>query len=63
MNRKEKCGYTREMYNPEKIGYYLVKKGNEDKDYDICYWDGKRWTSTEVICWTEIPKTDIDTPF
>lgn len=60
---KEKCGYTRSMYIPNKTGDYIVK--NNAGSYFLSFWNGKKWSwdADEIIAWIEIPKTDIDTPF
>ena len=58
---KQKCGYTREMYPPENKGNYIVKDISDE--YFISYFDGKCWDAKNLVAWTEIPETDIDTPF
>lgn len=59
----EKCGYTRAMYNPEKEGTYLVKTGYEERDYSTAFWNGVNWDLYGIICWTVIPRTEIEAPF
>jgi len=60
----EECGYTRANYDPTKNGTYLVKIGYEETDYKTSFWNGKDWDiSDSIICWAEIPKTDIEAPF
>lgn len=61
---KQKCGYTRSMYNPEKEGLYLVK--NILLEYELAMYSADNWetkSGEQVIAWIEIPKTDIYTPF
>lgn len=60
---KEKCGYTRSMYSPDKKGEYIIKDAYGY--YLIAFWNGKKWIGDyrDIIAWSEFPKTDIDTPF
>jgi len=63
-NKKEKCGYTREMYPPKKEGKYLIK--NEDLQYEVAEFKNNEWitpSNSRVFAWIEIPKTEINTPF
>jgi hypothetical protein len=71
-DKSEPCGYTRCLVaSPKKLGWYLVKVSIEDiYPYQVIHFDGlfwwfngKRLDQFSVICWRELPKTEIETPF
>ena len=61
--KKQECGYVHAMHKPDKADFYLIKQNVDE--YLIAYFDGEFWENKvdRLICWREIPKSDIVAPF
>lgn len=57
---KEEDGWTKVEHLPKEEGRYLVKV--TANDYYVYYFDGKKWCYPDVVCWINIPRTELQSP-